>query len=102
VEKIEACSGVISWLLKGQVEQATVNSLLGVEAGMSLELEALCELVLDFELGTENVGRRPGVGEDSPVFIVRVFRLQVASDVSVLRVASSSNTECDIGGRLGL
>jgi len=69
---------------------------------VGFEFEALGELVLDLELGAEDVGGCPGVREDRSVFIVLVFRLEVAGDVSVLALTGSIDTEGDVGGRLGL
>lgn len=84
MEKVKAGPGMITGLLKGDVEETRVDSLFRVERRVSFELEALCELVLDLELGAEDVGRRPGVGEDSSVLVVGVFALEVTCNMARL------------------
>jgi hypothetical protein len=93
---------MITWLLEGDVEQAAVDSLFGVQAGVSFELQSLCELVFDLQLGAEDVVSRPDVREDCSVFWVAVFTLEVTGDVARLRVARAIHTESDIGGSLSL
>lgn len=102
VEKVKAGSGMITRLLECQVEQSAVDSLFGVETRVCLELEALCELILDLELGAENVGRCPGVCKDGSVLVISVFGLEVPGNVTVFRVTRSSNTERHIGWCLRL
>jgi hypothetical protein len=68
---------------------------------MGLELQAVGELIFDLQLGPEDIGGGPGVGENGSIFGVRVFGLEVTSDQAGLGVLSSSNTEGHIGGGLG-
>ena len=102
VEEVEGGTGVIARLLESQVEQTAVDSLFGVQARVRLELETLGELVLDFELGAEDVGSRPGVREHSSILVIGVFRLEVTRNASRLCITRSRDAERHIGGRLGL
>ena len=102
MEKVKAGSGMITGLLEGQVEQTTVDSLLGVEARVCLELETLGELILDLELRAEDIGGSPSVRKNGSVFIVSIFGLEVTGNVAILRVTRSSNAEGHIRGRLRL
>jgi len=102
VEEVKAGPGVITWLLEGDVEQAAVDSLFGMQARVSFELKTLCELVFDLQLGAEDVVGRPRVREDSSIFWVTIFALEVTGDVTGLRVAGAIHTEGDIGGSLSL
>lgn len=51
---------------------------------MSLELEALGELVLNLELGAEKIGGTPSVREDGSILHVVVFALELAHNGSRL------------------
>lgn len=102
MEKVNASPCVIARLLEGKVEQTAADALFWVKAGMGLELQAVGELVFDLELGAENVGGSPGVGEDSSILWVGIFGLEVTSDQTALRVLGSSDLEGHIGGSLGL
>jgi len=102
VEEVKASPGMITWLLEGDVEQAAVDSLIGMQAGVSFELQTLCELVFDLQLGAEDVVSRPRVREHCSIFWVAIFALEVTGDVAGLRVAGAIHTEGDIGGSLSL
>lgn len=63
LEQVEEGAAVEARLLEVQVELGTLTSSGGEEVEETLELEALGEGVVDLELGVEDVGGVPGLGE---------------------------------------
>lgn len=72
-------------------------ALVGKEGGGQIELETLGNLVLELDLGLEDVGGRPCLGEHDAVLVVGVLGLNVGSDGSAL-VLAASDLEGDTGG----
>lgn len=70
----------------------------GVQRGRKVELEALSDLVLELNLGSEQVGGSPSLGEGDTVLEVDVLALDVTSDGVRLGVSSTGDLE---GGRVG-
>lgn len=102
VEEVKGGTGVITGLLESQVEETAIDALFRIQARVGLEFETLCELVLNLELGAEDVGSRPCVGEDGSILVVGVFCLEVACNGARLCIACAGDAESDVGGRLGL
>ena len=89
-------------LLVDGVEHSRLVSSVGRQRGGEVEFQSLCKVVLELELGLENVGGRPGFGEDKAVLVVRVLGFDVTGDGLRLGVAQTSDLEGNVGGRLGL
>lgn len=84
-------------LLVDGVDQGGFLALLREKSGRHVELQALCDLVLQLELGSQNIRGGPCLGEDEAVFGICVFCLDIAVDGRGLGVANTSNLESDIG-----
>ena len=91
-------------LLVREVEKRALGALVRRDRSSDVDLEALCELVVDLDERAERVGRRPGVGERQAVRLGRVLGLNVPSDHVRLVVARTGDLERDTGrsGRLDL
>lgn len=63
LEEVKEGAAVEAGLLEEQVELGTLGGGGGEEVEETLELQALGEGVVDLELGVENVGGVPGLGE---------------------------------------
>ena len=85
-------------LLVREVKKRALRALVWGDRGGDVDLEALCELVVDLDERAEGVRRRPGVGERQTVRLGRVLRLNVARDQVRLVVARARDFECDAGG----
>lgn len=59
LEEVYGGLGVDSGVLEDGGDDGSLSVLLGVEGGGKVELEALGELVLELNLGSENVGGSP-------------------------------------------
>jgi len=81
IKDVEKGARVDTRLLVGETELNRFCVLLGVESRGRFDLEALGNLVLELELGAEDVGGRPSLGEGKAVSFVGVFTLEVALDV---------------------
>ena len=89
-------------LLVGGGEQRRLGTSVGGECGLKVELNTLGDLVVNLNLSLENVGGRPGLGEDETVGLVEELGLDVASDEGGLGVTRATNLEGNVGGRRGL
>lgn len=65
-------------------------------------LLTLGDLVLEFDLGLENVRGGPGLGEGYTVLGIDVLGLEVTSDGVRLGIAGTGDTESDVVGGAGL
>lgn len=74
----------------------------GEEVTLDVELEALGDLVLEFDLGLEDVRSGPGLGQGDAVLDVRVLGLEVTGDGGRLGVAETGDLERDTVRRAGL
>ena len=63
---------------------------------MQVELETLCDLVLEFDVGLEDVVGRPGLGESEAVLGIGVLALEVTGDGAVLVVPVALDEEGDV------
>lgn len=89
-------------LLVGGGEQRRLRTGVGGECGLEVELDTLGDLVVDLNLGLQDVGGRPALGEDEAVGLVEELGLNVTADEARLRVAGARDLEGDIGRRHGL
>lgn len=83
-------------------EQSSLLAALGDQRGAQIELETLREVVLGLNLGAEDVGGGPRLGEDDTVGLVGVLGLDVTVDEVGLGVLGTSDLEGDVGGGGGL
>ena len=90
-----------SRLLVDGVEERGLLALLGEEGGGQVKLKALGNLVLELDLGLEDVGGCPGLSEDDAVLEVGILGLNVGSDGATL-VLVAGNLEGHTRGGLGL
>lgn len=88
-------------LLVDSGEDGALAALVRGNGGRQVELEALCDLVVELDLRLEHVDGVPGVGEREPVLLVEQLGLDVTDDRAV-RVAVPRDLEGDVRGRLGL
>lgn len=89
-------------LLVGGGEQRRLRTGVGGERGLEVELDTLRDLVVNLNLGLQDVGGRPALGEDEAVGLVEELGLNVTADEARLRVAGARDLEGDIGRRHGL
>ena len=85
-------------LLVGGGEERGLCTGVGGEGGLEVKLDTLCDLVVNLNLGLEDVARRPALGEDKTVGLGEELGLDVATDEGGLGVAVSANLEGDVGG----
>jgi hypothetical protein len=90
-------------LLVDSVQVRRSRVLLGKKRSIHVNLEAFGDLVLEFELTFEDVGRRPGLSDGQPMLGLSIFGLNVTMD-GRLQVADmvvvTSDLEGDVGGSL--
>ena len=89
-------------LLVGGGEESRLRTGVGGEGGRELELDTLGDLVVNLDLGLEDVGGRPGLGEGETVGLVEELGLHITSDELGLGVAVPADLEEDVGGSGGL
>jgi len=89
-------------LLVNGVEKRSLVVLDRVKGAGDIELQALGNLVLKLELGTEHVGGGPGLREDQTFLVVGVLGLDITRDDGGLSVVITGNFECDIRRCLSL
>ena len=89
-------------LLVGGGEESRLRTGVGGEGGRELELDTLGDLVVNLDLGLEDVARRPGLGERQAVGLVEELGLDIASNEGRLGVADTADLEEDVGGSGGL
>lgn len=102
LEHVEGAASVDTRLLVDDVEQSRFVSSVGCQRGGKVKFQSLCKVVLEFELGLENVGSCPGFGEDKAILVVRVLGFDITGDGLRLGVPQTSDLEGNIGGSLGL
>ena len=102
LEDVKESAGVEAGLLVGGGEESRLGTSVGGEGGLEVELDTLGDLVVNFDLGLEDVGGRPGLGEGEAVGLVEELGLDVADDELGLGVAVSANLEEDVGRSRGL
>jgi hypothetical protein len=93
LEDIKESTAVEARLLVGGSEHAGLDVLLRVETGGQVELETLGHVVLELNLGAEDVCGRPCLSEDKPVRLVGVLGLDVTVDSRAFRVAETGDAE---------
>ena len=89
-------------LLVGGGDERGLAGAVGSEGGVQVELEALGEVVLRLDLGAQEVGGRPCLGEDDAVGLVGELGLKLAGDGLGLVVLLARDLEGDVVGRNGL
>lgn len=101
LENIKESTSVQAGLLVNGMKNGTLLTLIRVKGCVEVDLQALCDLVLELDLGLEDVVCGPRLGEDDTVGLVGVLGLEVTVDgaVSSLR---AGHFESDVGGRRGL
>jgi hypothetical protein len=75
LEDVQNGAGVQTGLLVGSAKKHRLAVFLRVENGGGLELEAVSDLVLELDLGADNVGGGPGLSEGKAVTFVGIFAL---------------------------
>lgn len=101
LEDVKDSTCVEAGLLVDSVEERGFLALVGEEGGGQVKLEALGNLVLELDLGLEDVGGRPRLGEHDAVLVVGVLGLNVGTDGSAL-VLATGDLEGDARGGFGL
>lgn len=102
LEEVEVLSGVDTWLLEGGGEEGGLCLLVWEERGDELELESLCDVVLELDVVSEDVGGGPGLGEVESVLLVLELCLEITVDDAGLCVAEAEDAEGDAVGCLCL
>ena len=102
LENVKERAGVEARLLVGGGEESRLGTSVGGESGLEVKLDTLGDLVVDLNLGLQDVGSRPGLGEDKTMGLVEELGLNVTSNEVGLGVTAAGNLEGDIGGRQGL
>jgi hypothetical protein len=102
LEEVKEGAAVDTRLLVRAGDNRRLLVLLRVERGRQVELEALGNVVLDLDLGAEDVRGCPRLGEDEAVGLVRVLGLDVARNAVALRVTHTSDAEGRVALGLGL
>ena len=102
LEEVQESAGVEARLLVGGGDKSALAGAVGRERGVQVELEALGEVVLRLDLGAEEVGGGPRLGEDEAVGLVGVLGLELAADEVGLVVLLAGDLEGDVRGRDGL
>ena len=102
LEEVKESAGVEAGLLVGGGDERSLSRAVAVDAGVQVEFETFCEVVLSLDLGAELVVGSPGLGEDDTVGLVGVLGLKIAGDSLGLVVLLASNLEGDVGRSDGL
>jgi hypothetical protein len=102
LEHVKEGTTVEAGLLVGSSDDSRLLALLREERGSQVELEALGDVVLELNLGAEDVGGGPGLGEDEAVLPVDVLGLNITGNDVALVVTSTSNAEGRVGRSQGL
>ena len=89
-------------LLVNRIQHRSLRTLLRSERGREVELEALGNKVVKFDLVAEDVGSRPGLGEGQAMNLVDPFALKVSRDEVGFGIARSLDLEGDARWGLGL
>lgn len=84
-------------MLVGGVDESSLGALVGEEGGAEVDLEALGDLVLNLDLGAEDVGGSPGLGDGQAVLAVSPLGLDVTVDGIGPGVTAASDLEGDTG-----
>lgn len=87
-------------LLVDSVEERRLLALLGEQRSAQIKLEALGNVVLKLDLGLEDVGGRPRLGEDDAVLVVGILGFKIPGNGGGLALAAS-NLEGDARRGLG-
>lgn len=88
-------------LLVDSIEESRLLALLGEQRSGQVKLETLGNLVVEFDLGLEDIRGCPSLGENKTVLEVGVFGLNITGDGRALLLAAS-NFESHTGRGLGL
>jgi hypothetical protein len=100
--QVKDSTGVKTRLLVHSVELSRLVTLLGEERGDGIKLETLNELVLNLNLGPEQVCGGPGLGKSEAVLLVGPLALEVTLDGIRTSRAGARNLEGHVGWGLGL
>jgi len=84
LEYVKESTGMETRLLVDSAQKAMFGTLIRVKRAADLELEALGNLVLDFNIGFEDVGRSPTLSYGETVLGIYILGLDVSRDVAVL------------------
>jgi hypothetical protein len=89
-------------LLVGGSHDRRLLVLVRVEGSGEVELQALGHVVLELELGAEDVRGRPCLGVGEAVRLVGVLELDITGDGAALVVLHTSDAESSVALGLGL
>ena len=87
-EDVNESTGVNTRLLVDGVDERGFLDLLREEGGGQIDLETLGNLVFELDLGLEDIGGCPRLGEHDTVLEVRVLSLNVGGDGRALVLAA--------------
>ena len=102
LEEVKESTGVEARLLVGGGEESRLGTSVGGEGGLEVKLDTLGDLVVNLDLGLEDVARCPALGDDEAVRLVEELGLDVASNEGRLGVAVAANLEGHVRGGRGL
>jgi len=97
LEEVDGSPGVEGRLLVDGSKDGRLLGLGGVKGGSEVQLQSLGDLVLQLDLGSEEVGGGPSLGEGQAVLEVDVLSLNVTSNGGRVGITDTSDLEDNIG-----
>jgi len=97
LEEVDGSPGVEGRLLVDGSKDSRLLGLGGVKSSSEVQFQSLGDLVLQLDLGSEEVGGGPGLGEGQAVLEVDVLSLNVTSDGGRVGITDTSDLEDDVG-----
>lgn len=101
-EEVDKGATVSTRLLISGAKDSRLGAFVGVKTSVEFEFQALGDLVLELDVGAEEISGGPGLSEGDSVFGVRVFGLDVTVDDVGFRVSVAGDFEGHVGWGLGL
>jgi len=97
LEEVDGSPGVEGRLLVDGSKDSRLLGLGGVKSSSEVQLQSLGDLVLQLDLGSEEVGGGPSLGEGQAVLEVDVLSLDVTGNGGRVGITDTSDLEDDIG-----
>lgn len=102
LEQVQLLLGVDTRLLVAASNQSILGLLVRHQRGNHLQLQALCNLVLQLDVCSQDVRRSPGLSQGGTALLVGPLGFQITLNLVTLGVANTLYAEGDIVGCLGL